>query len=77
MLHTLVNRLWPQGVHWLQATVSPSNEASIRLFSALARSRSTGIKRCTLFAPEDFPTDEPDGHEAEDLYVIGPFPPPR
>ena len=77
MLHTLVDRLWPQGVHWLQATVSPSNEASIRLFSALARSHSTGIKRCTLFAPEDFPTDEPDGHEAEDLYVIGPFPPPR
>jgi diaminobutyrate acetyltransferase len=76
MLHTLVDRLWPRGVRWLQATVSPSNEASIRLFSALARDCGTGIERYALFAPEDFPADGPDGHEAEDLYVIGPFPPP-
>ncbi len=76
MLHTLIDRLRPQGVRWLQATISPSNEASIRLFSALARDRGTGIERCALFAPEDFPADGPDGHEAEDLYVIGPFPPP-
>ena len=73
MLHTLVGRLSPQGVCWLQATVSRSNEASIRLFSALARDRGTGIERRALFAPEDFPADEPDGHEAEYLYVIGPF----
>lgn len=73
MLHALVDRLSPQGVRWLHTTVSPSNEASIRLFSALARDRETGIVRRDLFAPEDFPLDEPGGHEAEDLYVIGPF----
>jgi diaminobutyrate acetyltransferase len=77
MLHTLVDRLSPQGVRWLQATVSPGNEASIRLFSALARDRGTGIERRDLFTPEDFPVDGSGRHEAEDLYVIGPFPPPR
>jgi diaminobutyrate acetyltransferase len=77
MLHTLVDRLYPRGVRWLQTTVSPSNEASIRLFGALARDRGTGVERRSLFAPEDFPAEEPEGHEAEDLYVIGPFPPPR
>lgn len=25
MLHTLIDRLWPQGVRWLQATISPSH----------------------------------------------------
>ncbi|MFN2495528.1 MAG: diaminobutyrate acetyltransferase [Pseudonocardiaceae bacterium] len=75
MLHAIVDRLSPRGVRWLHTTVSPGNEASIRLFSALARDRGTGIGRRPLFAPEDFPAEEPGGHEAEDLYVIGPFQP--
>jgi diaminobutyrate acetyltransferase len=75
MLSTLVDRLATRGVRWLETTISPSNEASIRLFSALARDRGAGIERRDLFSPQDFPTDEPGGHEAEDLYVIGPFPP--
>ncbi|MCA1672374.1 MAG: diaminobutyrate acetyltransferase [Actinobacteria bacterium] len=75
MLHAIVDRLSPQGVRWMHTTVSPSNEASIRLFTALARDRGTEIERRELFAPEDFPADEPGDHEAEDLYVIGPFPP--
>lgn len=74
MLHAIVDRLSPRGVCWMHTTVSPSNEASIRLFTALARDRGTEIERRELFAPEDFPTEEPGGHEAEDLYVIGPFP---
>ena len=75
MLHAVVDRLSPQGVRWMHTTISPSNEASIRLFTALARDRGTGIERRELFAPEDFPTEEPGDHEAEDLYVIGPFQP--
>ena len=74
MLHAVVDRLSPQGVRWMHTTISPSNEASIRLFTALARARGTEIERRALFAPEDFPTEEPGDHEAEDLYVIGPFP---
>ncbi|HEY2764021.1 MAG TPA: diaminobutyrate acetyltransferase [Pseudonocardiaceae bacterium] len=73
MLHTIVDRLCRQGVCWMHTTISPGNEASIRLFTALARDRGTGIERHMLFAPEDFPDEEPGDHEAEDLYVIGPF----
>ena len=75
MLHAIVDRLSPHGLRWLHTTVSPGNEASIRLFNALARDRGTGIERHILFSPQDFPAEEPGGHEAEDLYVIGPFRP--
>lgn len=75
MLHAIVDRLSPRGVRWLQTTISPGNEASIRLFSSLARDCGTGIERHSLFTSEDFPPDEQGGHEAEDLYVIGPFRP--
>lgn len=75
MLHAIVDRLSPRGVRWLHTTVSPDNEASIRLFTALARDRGTRIERRELFAPRDFPSEEPGSHEAEDLYVIGPFGP--
>ncbi|MCA1675444.1 MAG: diaminobutyrate acetyltransferase [Actinobacteria bacterium] len=75
MLHAIVDRLSSRGVRWMHTTVSPSNEASIRLFTALARDRGTEIERRELFAPDDFPTEESGDHEAEDLYVIGPFPP--
>lgn len=75
MLHAIIDRLSHQGVRWLHTTVSPSNEASIRLFAALARDRGAEIEKRELFGPEDFPTEESGGHEAEDLYVIGPFPP--
>jgi hypothetical protein len=57
----------------MHTTISPGNEASIRLFTALARDRDTRIERRALFAPGDFPDEESGDHEAEDLYVIGPF----
>lgn len=75
MLHAIIDRPTAPEVRWLHTTVSPGNLASIHLFSALARDRNTGIERRELFAPEDFPAEEPGGHEAEDLYVIGPFQP--
>jgi diaminobutyrate acetyltransferase len=77
MLQAIVDRLVPQGVRWMHTTISPSNHASIRLFSALARDRDTRIQRRALFAPDDFPPEEPGEHEAEELYVIGPFHPPQ
>lgn len=67
MLTGLFDRLAPEGVTHLETTISPDNEASIALFTALARRRNTTIARQDLFLPEDFP----DGHEAEDLYIIG------
>lgn len=75
MLHHLLDRLAPRGVRWLHTTISPDNEASIRLFSGVARDRGTGIERRDLFAAHHFPADDAagNGHQAEDLYVIGPL----
>lgn len=70
MLHDILDRLAPRGVRWLHTTISPDNDASIRLFTGVARDRGTTIQRRDLFGPEHFP----DGHEPEDLYVLGPFP---
>ncbi|MFD4368155.1 diaminobutyrate acetyltransferase [Rhodococcus sp. NPDC058521] len=67
MLTELLDRLAPDGVTHLETTISPDNEASIALFTALARRRNTTITRSDLFQPENFP----DGHEAEELYTIG------
>ncbi len=67
MLGALMDRTAPLGVTTMETTISPDNEASIALFTALARRREVPITRQNLFSPKDFP----DGHEAEDLYTIG------
>ncbi|KIQ20369.1 diaminobutyrate acetyltransferase [Rhodococcus sp. MEB064] len=66
MLETLVDRTAPR---LLETTISPDNDASIALFTSLARRRGTGIDRRDLFAANAFP----DSHEPEDLYTVGPF----
>lgn len=76
LLHELLDRLGPQGVRWLATTISPSNEASIRMFSGVARDRGARIERHDLFGPEHFPADEPGDHEPEHLYLIGRLPDP-
>ncbi|GAA0951473.1 diaminobutyrate acetyltransferase [Actinocorallia libanotica] len=60
----------PQG-RFLEATVTPGNTASTRLFEAFARERGAVLRRSELFAAEDFPVP---GHEPEVLFRIGPFP---
>ncbi|NLG56607.1 MAG: diaminobutyrate acetyltransferase [Rhodococcus sp.] len=67
MLDELMYRLAADGVTRLETTISPDNEASIALFTALARRRGVEISKQELFAPGDFP----DGHEAEDLFTVG------
>lgn len=69
MLDDLVDRLRPDGVRYLETTVTHDNTASNRLFCSLAERRSAGIDRAELFAPADFP----DRHDAEFRYRIGPF----
>ncbi|MDQ3150479.1 MAG: diaminobutyrate acetyltransferase [Actinomycetota bacterium] len=73
MLHHLLDRLTPQGVRWLHTTISPDNEASIRLFTGAARDRGAAIERRDLFGVHHFPAEDGPGHEPEDLYVIGPL----
>lgn len=57
------------GVRSLEATVSPSNEASRRLFAGFARARAAACDISTGFGGETLGA----GHEAEDLFHIGPL----
>jgi L-2,4-diaminobutyric acid acetyltransferase len=57
------------GHRYLEATVTPDNVPSSRLFEAFARDRGCALDRRTLFTQEQFP----EGHQAEVLYRIGPF----
>ncbi len=72
MLDELVDRLadGPTGpVARLETTITPDNEASIRLFTSFARSRGADVEREPVFLESHFP----DGHETEVLFRIGPL----
>lgn len=56
---------------WLEATVTPDNQASRSLFRALARDRQTGCEERAFMGASLFPVS----HEAEDLFRIGPLTP--
>lgn len=58
------------GVTHLETTVAPSNRASQALFRSLARRLGTSCEVSPYFGEELFGGD---GHEAEELYRIGPF----
>lgn len=59
------------GVQYLETTITPDNEASIRLFTSFAKRWDAELKSSALFAADDFP----DEHEPEDHYLIGPLAP--
>ncbi len=62
-----------RGATMLETTISPSNEASKALFTAIARELGTDIRAAEGFRADQFP---PEGdHEAEDWYFIGPYAP--
>ncbi|MFF5989868.1 diaminobutyrate acetyltransferase [Prauserella flavalba] len=69
LLDALFNRLVDDGVRYLDTTITPDNEASIRLFSSFAKRWNAPLERSELFAASDFP----DEHEPEDLFRIGPL----
>lgn len=66
LLDELVDRT---GAGALEATVTPGNEASWRLFGRFAEAHGAEMATSPLFAAEDFP----DGHDPEDLLRIGPL----
>lgn len=68
MLGDLVDRLDGQAAR-LETTITPDNEASIRLFESFAASRDADVEREPVFTDELFP----DGHETELLFRIGPL----
>ena len=69
MLDYLGDRIVATERSYLEATVTPDNIPSSRLFEAFARDRGCGIERHTLFTPEQFP----GGHQPEVLFRIGPL----
>jgi L-2,4-diaminobutyric acid acetyltransferase len=68
MLHELLRLT---AVDHLEATVTPSNTASDRLFRGVARDLDVPCEVTAWAAAEDFPGG---GHEREDRYRIGPLP---
>ncbi|GAA2408551.1 diaminobutyrate acetyltransferase [Actinomadura vinacea] len=72
MLDGLGDRAAALGCRYVEATVTPDNTASTRMFESFARGRGCALARSPLFGPEHFP----EGHEPEVLFRIGPLPPP-
>ena len=70
MLLEVLRRPENRQARFVEATIGPSNKASLALFTGLARRYGTEIRQQGGFTPEMFPGA---GHEAEDLYIIGPF----
>lgn len=57
-------------IQYVEATISPSNASSRRLFEKWATAKKVDIVRTEGFGRELFPNN---AHEQEDLYVIGPL----
>ncbi|OLN22295.1 diaminobutyrate acetyltransferase [Domibacillus antri] len=70
LLQELLSRKSCENVHYLEATVSPSNLPSRSLFTSLAKQLKCSYTVSDCFSEDMFP--EP-GHEAEPIYRIGPF----
>ncbi|HEY7486114.1 MAG TPA: diaminobutyrate acetyltransferase [Streptosporangiaceae bacterium] len=73
MLDHLGDRVAAEGRRYLEATVTPENVPSSRLFESFARGRGRGcgLDRRTLFTAEQFPGGE--SHQPEVLFRIGPL----
>ncbi len=70
LLGRLVERAAAQGVRYLEATVTPDNDASRRLFRWLADARRCELATTSRFEPPHFAAAE---HEPEQLIRIGPL----
>lgn len=69
MFKDILGRDICQPVHYLQASVTPSNFASQNLFASLARDLGSELKRLSFFDAALFS----ESHEEEFLVHIGPF----
>lgn len=65
----MLAHLADRGPRFVEATVTPDNIASDRLFAAFARDRGAELRRTPLMSGDLFPGD----HEPEELYRIGPL----
>ena len=60
-----------RNINRIQATVSPSNTASLALFKSLARDLNTALEQKDFFGPALFPAEH--HHEKEMLITVGQF----
>jgi L-2,4-diaminobutyric acid acetyltransferase len=65
----MLGHLADRGHRYVEATVTPDNTASDRLFTAFARDRGADLRRTPLLSTDLFPGD----HQPEELYRIGPL----
>jgi len=72
MLDALAREHASRGGTHLEATVTPSNAASLRLFRSFAERWHAPCEETLRYRAEDFPGG-PDHHEEERLLRIGPF----
>lgn len=70
MLHEILQSEACRNVKYVEATVTPSNIPSTKLFKGLARDLETEVKITDGYTEDQFPGG---GHEAEELFTIGPF----
>lgn len=70
MIGSILARLVDGGVRFLEATVTPSNEPSQRLFRGFGRQLEVECVEAVAFSEELFPGG---GHESEVRFRIGPF----
>ena len=70
LLDEVLDRPACRHVRHLEATVTPSNEASRALFRSFARSRRVACREAPMFHSADFGGG---AHEDEQLVRIGPF----
>lgn len=69
MLDAIAGAAKRLGCRYIEATITPDNVASTRMFSAFARSRDVPLERSEGFDATQFP----DNHQPEDLIRIGPL----
>ena len=72
LLTTLLERPGVRDVRQLEASVTPGNRASRRLFEGFARRRGAACREAPLYGAELFPA-EAGSHEPEILLRIGPL----
>jgi L-2,4-diaminobutyric acid acetyltransferase len=65
----MLSHLADRGHRYVEATVTPDNVASERLFTAFARDRGAELRRAPLFSDDLFAGH----HQPEELYRIGPL----
>lgn len=70
MIQDVLQRPANDNIQYIEATVSPSNKASRRVFEKIAERLGTTLRSEPLFEPEHFGGAE---HEAEHRLHLGPF----